>query len=154
MNTDDQLENTPETFQKLINETNEYKDKYLRAVAEAQNFKNRVTKDKENAIKFANESLARDLIETLDNFENALKVELTPETKIGIELIYNGLVSTLNKHNVFACQTDTFDPALHEAVSMVNVGLEKNQIVEVLRKGYVIGDRLLRSATVVIQQGG
>lgn len=145
------LENTPETFEKLINEVNEFKDKYLRVVAESDNYRKRVERDKETALKFANEKLAKDLLETLDNFENALKVEMPDEVRLGIELIYNSLTKTLQKHKVVECMNEMFDPNFHEAVSKVDVGLEPNTITAVLRKGYVLHDRLLRPTSVVIQ---
>lgn len=146
------LENTPETFEKLINEANEYKDKYLRVSAEATNFKRRVEKEKETAVKFANEKIARDLLLTLDNFENALKVEMSNDVRMGIELIYKGLIDTLKKYNISECQNDIFDPQMHDAVSMVEVGMPSNSIVEVLRKGYFLEDRLLRPATVIVSR--
>lgn len=149
----DILENTPETFEKLINEVNEYRDKYLRAVADAQNHKNRLQRDKDNAVKFANEKFAKDLLETLDNFENALKVEMTDDVRLGIELIYKGLLATLQKHNIVEIEKASFDPNFHEAVSKVDAGLEKNAIVSVFRKGYLLGDRLLRASVVSVQRG-
>jgi molecular chaperone GrpE len=147
----DILENTPETFERLVNETNEYKDKYLRAVADHDNYKKRLHREKEDAIKFSNEKLAKDLLDSLDNFENALKVEMTDDVRMGIELIYKGLLSTLQKHGIVECTTKTFDPNFHEAVSKVDAGLSENSIVTVLRKGYVLGNRLLRPAVVTIQ---
>ncbi len=146
------LENTPETFQRLINEANESKDKMLRVEAEALNFKRRVEREKETAVKFANEKFARDLIDTLDNFENALKVELPENARVGIELIYKGLNDTLRKHGVTECQIETFDPQCHEAVSVLPTGMPANTIVDVLRKGYMFEDRLLRPASVIISR--
>lgn len=146
------LENTPETFQRLINEANEYKDKYLRVEAESQNYKRRVEREKETAVKFANERFARDLIDTLDNFENALKVELPESASMGIQLIYKNLVETMQKYGVVECQIDKFDPTVHEAVSAVSAGMPPNCIVEVLRKGYLMEDRLLRPASVILSK--
>lgn len=147
---DEYLDNTPETFQKLINEVNDYKDKFLRVSAEATNFKRRVEKEKELAVKFANEKFARDLILTLDNFENSLKVDMPGNIRVGIELIYKGLLDTLKQYNITECQTSKFDPQMHEAVSAVSVGMPSNSIVDVLRKGYFLEDRLLRPASVIL----
>ena len=147
---DEYLDNTPETFQKLINEVNDYKDKFLRVSAEATNFKRRVEKEKELAVKFANEKFARDLILTLDNFENSLKVDMPGNIRVGIELIYKGLLDTLKQYNITECQTGKFDPQMHEAVSAVSVGMPSNSIVDVLRKGYFLEDRLLRPASVIL----
>jgi molecular chaperone GrpE len=146
------LENTPETFKKLIDEVNDYKDKFLRVSAEATNFKRRVEKEKESAVKFANEKLAKDLILTLDNFESSLKVEMPHGIRMGIELIYKDLLNTLKKYNITECQVDKFDPQMHEAVSVVSVGMTSNAIVDVLRKGYFLEDRLLRPASVILSR--
>ena len=146
------LENTPETFQRLINEANDHKDRYLRIEAESQNYKRRVEREKETAVKFANERFARDLIDTLDNFENSLKVEMPSDIRTGVELIYKTLLNTMKKHGVVECQIDTFDPNVHEAVSSVSAGMPTNTIVEVLRRGYLMEDRLLRPAAVILSK--
>jgi len=148
---EDELENTPETFQRLINETNEWKDKYLRIAAETENTRKRIDRDKQTAVKFANESFARDLLDTLDSFEKALSVEMDKSVREGITLIYQNLQTALYKNGVNECPLGTFDPAFHEAVSSVSGGFP-NKIVEVLRKGYMFGDRLLRPASVVISK--
>ena len=147
------LENTPENFENLTKQLNDYKDKYLRVVAESQNFKNRTEKEKNTALKFANEKFAKDLLSTLDNFENALKVEMPNELKVGIELIYHDLVATLKRHNVFECQVESYDPNIHEVVSVEPAEQNDfNKIVKVLRRGYLYNDRLLRPACVVLKR--
>lgn len=146
------LENTPETLEQLVNEVNDYKDKYYRAVAESENIKKRVERDKTQAIKFANEKFARDLLETLDDFENCLKVEMDDDIRTGIELIYRGLLKTLEKNKVKECVYETFDPQIHEAISSVDSDQESNTIVEIFRKGYMIEDKLLRPAMVSVSR--
>ena len=146
------LENTPETLEQLVNEVNDYKDKYYRAVAETENIKKRVERDKTQAIKFANEKFARDLLETLDDFENCLKVEMDDDIRTGIELIYRGLLKTLEKNKVKECVYETFDPQIHEAISSVESDQESNTIVEIFRKGYMIEDKLLRPAMVSVSR--
>ncbi len=146
------LENTPETLEQLVNEVNDYKDKYYRAVAETENIKKRVERDKTQAIKFANEKFARDLLETLDDFENCLKVEMDDDIRTGIELIYRGLLKTLEKNKVKECVYETFDPQIHEAISSVDSDQESNTIVEIFRKGYMIEDKLLRPAMVSVSR--
>lgn len=148
---DDVLENTPETFQRLISETNEWKDKYLRAVAEADNTRKRIERDKQAAIKFANEKFARDLLETLDNFDNALTVEMGDDIRKGFTLIQQSLKSALTKNGVSECPMGTFDHNFHEAIAVVNDGTTDN-IIEVRRKGYLFEDRLLRPASVIISK--
>jgi|688.fasta_scaffold445012_2 molecular chaperone GrpE len=151
MNEDDVLENTPETFEKLTNEVNEYKDKYYRALSDSQNFKNRLQREKEDAVRFSNERFSKDLLETLDNFENSLKVDMPDDVRVGVGLLYKGLLNTLKKHGVEEINTEKFDPNFHEAIAKVDNGLDDNSIVEVLRKGYILNGRLLRAAMVIIQ---
>ena len=152
MENEEVLENTPETLEQLVNEVNDYKDKYYRAVAETENIKKRVERDKTQAIKFANEKFARDLLETLDDFENCLKVEMDDDIRTGIELIYRGLLKTLEKNKVKECVYETFDPQIHEAISSVDSDQESNIIVEIFRKGYMIEDKLLRPAMVSVSR--
>lgn len=152
MENEEVLENTPETLEQLVNEVNDYKDKYYRAVAESENIKKRVERDKTQAIKFANEKFARDLLETLDDFENCLKVEMDADIRTGIELIYRGLLKTLEKNKVKECVYETFDPQIHEAISSVESDQESNTIVEIFRKGYMIEDKLLRPAMVSVSR--
>lgn len=152
MENEEVLENTPETLEQLVNELNDYKDKYYRAVAESENIKKRVERDKTQAIKFANEKFARDLLETLDDFENCLKVEMDDDIRTGIELIYRGLLKTLEKNKVKECVYETFDPQIHEAISSVESDQESNTIVEIFRKGYMIEDKLLRPAMVSVSR--
>ncbi len=152
MENEEVLENTPETLEQLVNEVNDYKDKYYRAVAESENIKKRVERDKTQAIKFANEKFARDLLETLDDFENCLKVEMDDDIRTGIELIYRGLLKTLEKNKVKECVYETFDPQIHEAISSVESDQESNTIVEIFRKGYMIEDKLLRPAMVSVSR--
>ena len=139
-------------MEQLVNEVNDYKDKYYRAVAETENIKKRVERDKTQAIKFANEKFARDLLETLDDFENCLKVEMDDDIRTGIELIYRGLLKTLDKNKVKECVYETFDPQIHEAISSVDSDQESNTIVEIFRKGYMIEDKLLRPAMVSVSR--
>lgn len=152
MENEEVLENTPETLEQLVNEVNDYKDKYYRAVAETENIKKRVERDKTQAIKFANEKFARDLLETLDDFENCLKVEMDDDIRTGIELIYRGLLKTLEKNKVKECVYETFDPQIHEAISSVDSDQESNTIVDIFRKGYMIEDKLLRPAMVSVSR--
>jgi molecular chaperone GrpE len=148
---EDVLENTPETFQRLIDETNEWKDKYLRAVAEADNARKRIERDKHTAVKFANEKFAKDLLETLDNFENAFTVEMNNDIREGFTLIHKSLKMALTKNGIRECPMGTFDPNFHDAISVVNDGTV-DRIVEVHRKGYLLDERLIRPAMVTISK--
>lgn len=141
-----------EEIERLTAEALEYKTKYLKAAAEIENIRKRLMREKTDAVKFANEKFAKDLLETIDNFENSLKIEMDDNVREGVELTYKGLITTLNRHNIMECEADTFDPNYHQAVSIVVTDDETNTIVEVLRKGYVVEDRLLRPAMVVVSE--
>lgn len=145
------LENTPENFEKLINETNEYKDKYLRTYAEMDNLKKRVERDKNKSIKFANEKFALDLLETIDNIEKVLGIDMPEDIKDGIDLIYRGLKKMLTKYKIIECETILFDPNIHHAISFIESNDGEKIISEVLRKGYFMDGKLLRPATVVVK---
>ena len=74
------------------------------------------------------------------------------DIRTGIELIYRGLLKTLEKNNVKECVCEIFDPQIHEAISSVDSDQESNTIVEIFRKGYMIEDKLLRPAMVSVSR--
>lgn len=129
----------------------ELNDKLLRCYAEKENLKKRYEKEKQQTIKFANEKIASDLLETLDNFEHSLKVEMSEEVFKGIKMIHAGLLNTLKKHNITETPYDEFNPDYHQAISQVD-GDKSGEIVEIHRKGYLIHDRLLRPAMVTVSK--
>lgn len=147
----ERLENTPETFKKLISEANEYKDKYLRTYAEMENVKKRVERDKVTAIKFANESFAKEFLHTVDDVEKLLDIDMPSIVKECIEAIYNKLQHTMTKFKIVECETKIFDPSIHEAVSFVESYCDEKRIAQVLRKGYLMDGRLLRPASVIVE---
>jgi len=139
----------------------ECEDKYLREYAEFDNIKKRMEKEKFQAIGYAHEQFARDLLSVIDALDNAAvsiegKEEVTPEMfaqlKEGIELTISQFGKTFEKHGVELVSVENgFDPNFHEAVMKVDSPEhEEGQIVQVLQKGYKIKDRLLRSAMVSI----
>ena len=147
-----------EELEKCQEELQKQKNEYLRAYADLENAKKRIEKEKANAVAFANEAFARDLLTVLDTFENAIasieKVEDNSETvekiKEGMVLTYEQLLSILKKHGVeeVACEGE-FDPNLHQVVMQVDSDEHKEgEIVQVLQKGYKLKDRLLRAAMV------
>jgi len=145
-------------LKKCQEELAEQKNEYLRAYADLENSKKRIEKEKANAVAFANEAFARDLLTVLDTFENAIasieKVEDTKESvekiKEGMVLTYDQLLSILKKHGVEEVECEgEFDPNLHQVVMQVESSDHKEgEIVQVLQKGYKLKDRLLRAAMV------
>lgn len=133
-------------------------DKVMRAYAEAENKAKRAEKDKIDAVKYGPMKMARDMLEVADNFERALKAfpqsddEKIKEVYEGLDLTEKSLHQVLGRFDVKQIETDhsTFDPNIHEAVTQIPVPDKKTgEIVDVIRQGYKMGERLLRPAQVV-----
>ena len=139
-------------------EAADYKDKYLRAHADFENSKKRLEKDKMNAVSYANESFAKDILAVMDSFENALasmegnedSSEVLEKMKEGVNLTYEQLKKILEKNNIKEVETEgEFDPEVHQAIMQVESDAHKTgDIVQVMQKGYMIKDRVLRPAMV------
>ena len=145
----------------LEKKLSECEDKYLREYAEFDNIKKRMEKEKFQAIGYAHEQFARDLLSVIDALDNASastqsQEEVTPEMfaqlKEGIELTISQFAKVFEKHGVeLVTMENGFDPNFHEAVMKVDSPEHKEgEVVQVLQKGYKIKDRLLRSAMVSI----
>lgn len=132
-------------------------DAFLRAKAEVENFRRRAQEDISRAHKFAIEGFAESLVPVKDSLEMALKVE-TPSIeslKEGVEMTLKQLSSAFEKNRLFEIHPksgDKLDPMKHQAVSVVPAEQPANTIVNVLQKGYMIADRLLRPALVTVAQ--
>ncbi len=131
----------------------------LRTTADFDNFKKRATREKQDAIKYANESLLEKLIPVLDNFDMALSAtqntntEAAQSLQTGINMIYQQLKNTLVEAGLEEVDAagKAFDPNLHEAVSQQETNdVPEGQVLQQLRKGYKLRDRLLRPATVIV----
>ncbi len=139
-------------------EAADYKDKYLRAHADFENSKKRVEKDKMNAVSYANESFAKDILAVMDSFENALasmegnedSSEVLEKMKEGVNLTYEQLKKILEKNHIKEVETEgEFDPEVHQAIMQVESDAHQTgDIVQVMQKGYMIKDRVLRPAMV------
>jgi molecular chaperone GrpE len=135
-------------------------DKYLRVHADFENIKKRLEKEKYQAIDFASEKFAKDLLAPIDSLEMALQSanveleasELLTKLKEGIALTIKNFNTTFEKHNISKIETDgEFDPNVHNAVMQVDSeNHETGQIVSELQKGYMLKDRLLRPSMVSI----
>jgi molecular chaperone GrpE len=143
------------------NRAKESEDKYLRTHADFENIKKRLEREKYQAIDYASEKFAKDLLSTIDTLEMALQSatcdapaeELLPKLKEGIELTLKNLINSFEKNHISAVESDEFDPEHHNAVMQVNSDEhEHGAIVQVLQKGYKLKDRLLRPAMVSICQ--
>ena len=145
----------------LEKKLSECEDKYLREYAEFDNIKKRMEKEKFQAIGYAHEQFARDLLSVIDALDNAstsvadtkeVSPELFSQLKEGIELTISQFGKVFEKHGVELVTVENgFDPNYHEAVMKVDSpDHEEGEVVQVLQKGYKIKDRLLRSAMVSI----
>jgi len=133
-------------------------EKYVRAVADLDNFRKRAARERQDAIRYANESLLEKLIPVLDNFEAALAAASAEgasldSLKTGVSMIGAQLRGVLRDAGLEEIDAtgQTFDPALHEAVSQEETqNAPEGGVVRQLRKGYRLKDRLLRPASVVV----
>ena len=133
------------------------KDKLLRTVAESENIRRRASRDIENAHKYANEKLLEDLLPVLDSLEKALELpDQSDDAKAvleGIEISLRMFRETLERGGVLIVDPlgEPFDPSKHEALAMVpNEEVEPNSVIEVVQKGYLLNERVVRAARVVV----
>ncbi len=137
-------------------ENKDLKDKYLRAVAELENFRKRALKEKSELIKYSGEYLSRDLLDIIDSFALAFtqNVEgVNEEFLKGFKMIFNQFNSVLEKHSIRAESSigTQFDPNKHQALASVpNSEHAPGTIIEEFKKAYFIKDKLLRPAQVVV----
>lgn len=137
----------------------EMDNRYLRLQADFDNSRRRAKLDMEAAQKYRVQSLASNLLQALDNFERAMKVEVDHEqTKSllqGMDMIYNGIVEALKSEGVEAIESvgKEFDPHLHQAVMQVqDENFDSNIVVEEFQKGYMLKDRVIRPAMVKVNE--
>lgn len=136
------------------NKTNEYMDHLQRTMADFDNYKKRIVKEKESLYSSILADLVADILPILDNLENALNSDKSESPfKSGIEIIYKQFKDILNKFKVEEIDgiKSTFNPELHEAVMHIednNFG--KQEVVEVFRRGYKIGDKVIRHSMVKV----
>ena len=135
-------------------ELDELNDRYKRVMAEFENYKKRSSKERETLYNSILSDVVEEFLPIVDNLENALKVETQDvEYKKGVELVLKQFKDILKTKGVeeIPAVGETFDPSLHEAVSSVQ-DPDKNaqEIVQEYRKGYKIGNRVIRHSMVVV----
>jgi molecular chaperone GrpE len=132
----------------------EHRDAWLRAKAETENVRRRAQEDIAKAAKFAVERFAGELLAVKDSLEAALTVEApsVESMKSGTELTLKQLVSAFEKSGLSEINPvgEKFDPHRHQAISMIDADQEANTVVSVLQKGYLLTDRVLRPALVMV----
>lgn len=135
-------------------------DLFLRTQAEMENMKKRLEREKNDFVKFANESLIKDLLPVLDNLERALEHaenNCAGEKGFldGVKLTYEGLKSVLEKNGVkqICSAGEAFDPTYHEAVmQQENQDVDSNTVLAEIQKGYLLNERLIRPAMVIVSK--
>jgi molecular chaperone GrpE len=157
----EQLEEEQTVEEKLQGELQTEKDKFLRLFAEFENYKRRTSKERVELFKTASEGVMVSLLPVLDDFERALAHieddKEAEELRKGVLLIYQKLVSTLEQKGLSPVkieQGDVFDADNHEAVTQIPAPSEdlKGKIIDVIEKGYKLGDKIIRFPKVVIGQ--
>ncbi|MGZ8292326.1 MAG: nucleotide exchange factor GrpE [Telluria sp.] len=135
----------------------EMHDAFMRAKADGENIRRRAQEDVSKAHKFAIESFAEAMVPVKDSLEMALKVEnpTIESLREGVEMTLKQLASAFERNKlmeVMPAVGDKLDPMKHQAVAVVPAEQEANTVVNVLQKGYMIADRLLRPAIVTAAQ--
>ena len=140
----------------LQKERDDLYDRLLRKTAEFDNFRKRVDRDRKDMIEWASADVINDVLAIADDFDRALAAPAPPEAnayKAGLELIQRQLAEMLKKRGVTTVDAlgADFDPHLHQAVAYEEVeGAREGEVVDVMAKGYKLGDRLLRPALVKV----
>jgi molecular chaperone GrpE len=143
-------------------EAAETHDRYLRAMAEMDNYKKRAARDKEDAIKYGNEKLIKDILPILDSLDRALhqSSDLSVRNNFeafqkGLELIHSQILGCLEKNGVrkIVSRGEEFDPDRHQALMQVETqDMENNRVVDEYESGYTLHGRLLRPSKVSVSK--
>ena len=147
--------------EQLKDELGKEKDKFLRLFAEFENYKRRTSKERIDLFKTASEDVMLAMLPVLDDFERALTHieddKEAEELRKGVLLIYNKLLKTLNQKGLEKIEVnagDVFNADLHEAITQIPAPSDdmKGKIVDVIEKGYKLGEKVIRFPKVVIGQ--
>ncbi|MDP8226856.1 MAG: nucleotide exchange factor GrpE [Candidatus Celaenobacter polaris] len=151
------IEMLEEEIEKLQEETASYKDRWLRAAAEFENFRRRNEKDRIDWIKNANKDLILELINVYEHLEMAMKsadTDQVPENfRKGIVMVHDQLKSLLEKYGLRRIEAvgEEFDPQYHQAIICTEKdGFDDNIIFDCIQNGYILNDKVLRHARVAV----
>ena len=134
------------------------KNDYARAYADTENLKKRLNAEAEQTRKYRIQSFAKEVLPVIDNLERALQTEVNEADagfKKGVEMTYTQLIAALKNEGVeeIECLNKPFDPNFHQAIMQEKKeGVESGIVIEVLQKGYVLKDRILRPAMVKVSE--
>ncbi|MFT4175244.1 MAG: nucleotide exchange factor GrpE [Luteolibacter sp.] len=143
-------------WEQLEAEAAKWKEISLRTAAEMDNLRKRTAREREDAIRYANQRLLEELLPVIDNFEMGMQAA-SQDTKsmiyIGMDMVRRQLNDFLSSQGVEEIPaTGSFDPNLHDAVAQEEAEGEEGRILRVSRRGYKLRDRLLRPASVVVSK--
>ncbi len=154
---EEQILSLKQEIEDLKKENADLKDQVLRRVADFDNYRKRMIQEKQEAFDYANTSLLKDLLDSLDNFDRTVDAaQNAQDPKViadGVKMINKSLVSMLeNKYNLVAYGAvgEEFNPDLHEAIGMQEGDVENEQLAAVYLKGYKLKDRVIRHAKVMV----
>ena len=139
-------------------EVMKWKELAMRTAADHENYRKRAAREREEAVRYSNQSLLEELLPILDNFEMGMQAASQDQSSmiyIGMDMVRKQLNEFLGSCGVteIASEGKAFDPNVHEAVSQEVVeGVEDGTVTRVMRRGFMLRDRLLRPATVVVAQ--
>jgi molecular chaperone GrpE len=147
----------PDPLQVLTAERDEYLQLLQRVQADFENYRKRAARDQERLVAHAHERLVRELLPILDDLERALEAaEQHEEVKLieGVKLVEQSLRRVLAKEGVAEIETEgTFDPHVHEALlTKPGNGADSGSVLEVVQRGYRVGDRVVRPAKVIVAE--
>lgn len=154
---DKRLDKLNEAYNKI----SELEDRILREKAELVNYRKRKEEEMSKMLKYSNEDLVKEILPIVDNFERAINMDddnLEDEVSkflSGFKMIYCKLISTLEKYEVKAIDGNNkpFDPTYHQAVMTESKeGMEPGMVLEVLQKGYLLKDKVIRPAMVKVSE--
>jgi molecular chaperone GrpE len=143
----------------LREELHKMKENWLRTQADFDNYRKRVARERQDLIKTANEKLLSELLRALDSFEMGLQtlssLEENNPVRQGMEMVYSQFQQFLKSQGVTEIETQgaEFDPSIHEAIGHQESVVPEGQIHQQVRKGYRMGDKLLRPASVIVSKG-
>lgn len=160
VDTDESIESLKQKLEEAEKKASDNWDQLLRTKAEMDNLRRRTQKDLENAHKFAIEKFVSELLPVLDSMELGLDAAAHESSTIeslkeGTEMTLNMLKTAMEKFNIVEVHPhgEKFDPELHQAMSIQeNAELEDNTVMAVMQKGYLLNDRLVRPAMVMVSK--
>ena len=152
--TDEHVEQEAQPEQQQEDAAAEVDDRLLRLAADFDNYKKRAARERQEYVAFANERILKELLPILDDLERALSAaEQHEEAQLeeGVRLVHRSLASLLERQGVKEIATEgKFDPHVHEALLSQPSEAEEGSVIDVVQKGYKLGERVVRPARVVI----